>query len=412
MEKALLQRQRKGNLRKLSALEDAEEVVPNSNEVLDFSSNDYLGLAHDRNQEEMVARRYESIKETLPVTLGSTGSRLLSGDSPYFHRVENLLARVHDQEAALLFNSGYDANLSIVSSLLCDCIVYDEYIHNSLHMGLRLWETRTSGESRRASYSFRHNDTDSLRECLRACESQSVVVLVESVYSMDGDISPLKEMLDIAAEFKARLVVDEAHGLGVYGNGAGVLQRDGLESHPALLCSVHTFGKAAGCHGAVICGSETLKKYLVNFAYPLIYSTSVPLHSLVAIECAYDTMVGSRGQVKRRRLFSLVEKFREEINMLLNELGNGSDVRLLNSTSPIQALVIPGNDRCVRFSEKLYLISGKTIRLFPIKTPTVPKGQERVRIIIHTHNDYKQIETLISFIRMALHETEGLRSRL
>jgi 8-amino-7-oxononanoate synthase len=407
---------------------------------VDFSSNDYLGLARCPEQAELCRKRISSFmgsgfserllgSSDAPV-LGATGSRLLSGDSRYFHWLERYLARVHGRESALLCNSGYDANLSVVSSLLCDAIVYDEYVHNSLHMGMRLWQSDSSLSSsrkNRRTTAFLHNSVRDLEEQLQRFmggpveidstpeREMSVVVLIESVYSMDGDVAPVQSILDVCAKYGALLVVDEAHGLGVFGSnrpgtkfyGTGVLA--GVERHPALLCSVHTFGKAAGCHGAVICGSGTLKSFLINYGYPVIYSTALPLHSLVAIQCAYETMTSQKGEALRINLFHLIRQFRvllqEKIGCVdpisssssTSELTNRR-IYLLPSTTPIQALVIAGNHRCTEFCRRLLLRSKERILLYPIKSPTVPSGQERVRIVIHAHNKSSEVENLVSLI--------------
>lgn len=397
---ALDRRRQKGTLRKLHM--DQSEI--------DFSSNDYLGLAHSSRQQKLVEVTYQKMSQ-LPehgrACLGATGSRLLSGDSSTFHQLEEYLANLHNREAALLCNSGYDANLNVVSSLACDCIIYDEYIHNSLHMGLRLWQAQQESKVNKQAYSFRHNDLKDLEEKLDQLRSHKTIVIVESVYSMDGDVSPLREMLDIVATYGSKLVVDEAHGLGVYGaRGGGVLQRDALETHPALLCSIHTFGKAAGCHGAVICGSSMLKDYLVNYAYPFIYSTALPLHSLVTIRCAYETMTNETGRLLRTKVFRWVHLFRTRIE---ESLSMQSSIFLLPSTSPIQALMIRGNEHCTKTCDRIYEKSNRRIRLFPIKSPTVPEHHERVRIILHAHNTEEEVLLLVKLIVESLAEMQLLQ---
>lgn len=451
MKQALEQRRIKGNLRRLpDENQDSSRWEPylqhystvsegdNDVRVLDFSSNDYLGLAHDQEQHDLCKRVMSGLSTT---QLGATGSRLLSGDSGLFHQLEQYLAVVHRRPAALLCNSGYDANLSLVSSLKCTHIVYDEYIHNSLHMGIRLWQTSSqlANKPSTRTCSFSHNSSSDLRQQLERLSAQrvnQVVVLVESVYSMDGDVAPLREMLNVCGEFGAKLIVDEAHGLGIYGQnrsgamdgsvtgtfigGTGVIARDDLEDHPALFCSVHTFGKAAGCHGAVICGSETLKQYLVNYAYPFIYSTALPVHSLVTIKCAYETMTGPKGEALRQHLFHLVNVFRHSLQDHLykikakHQAALGRTVYLLPSTSPIQALMIPGNEVCTKFCNVLFQKARRRerpryhIRLFPIKSPTVPAGQERIRIVLHANNTVEEVETLVLLIMETLDEMDRI----
>ncbi|GKY94989.1 hypothetical protein MPSEU_000463500 [Mayamaea pseudoterrestris] len=392
---------------------DGAEAATNQ---IDFSSNDYLGLARESEQTAMVA---SALTQADAMPLGATGSRLLSGDSLAHQQLEDYLAMVHCQPAALLCNSGYDANLSVVSSLTCDCIIYDEYIHNSLHMGLRLWKAKTSSQGKhdnnnKTCASFLHNDLNDLQKQLQSYSNHTVVVVVESVYSMDGDIAPLRQMLNLCQQFHAMLVVDEAHGLGFCGGppastiknnytGTGVLARENVQNHPNLHCSIHTFGKAAGCHGAVVCGSKLLKQYLVNYAYPFIYSTALPPHSLVVIKCAYETMTGPRGDALRDKLNQLITLFRKNLTAHLRAIYCPS-IKLLASNTPIQALMVPGNEQCTQFCQQLYAASTKRIVLYPIKTPTVPAGQERVRIIIHAHNTVEQVLMLVDLIKTTLND--------
>ena len=211
----------------------------------------------------------------------------------------------------------------------------------------------------------------------------------------------------MALSYNSCVVVDEAHGLGILGdNGLGLLEENGLENHPALLCSIHTFGKAAGCHGAVICGSSCMKEFLLNYGRPIVYSTSLPLHSLVSIDCSYESMSGAIGRQLRRDLKDRTQLFRklffEKILHPNDESGFSLPIRLISSFSPINALVIPGNTTCVEFCEILGKKSNGSICLYPIRSPTVPKGQERVRIIIHSHNTEEHVKNLIQLIRSTL----------
>lgn len=428
MKAALEGRRQKGTLRKLHASAAETDTRQGDDlatqlDLIDFSSNDYLGLAHDPDQHDAVESVYEKLVSAdathFVPRLGATGSRLLSGDSRTFHALEHHIALQHNRGAAFICNSGYDANLAVVSSLPADIIVYDEYAHNSLHMGMRLWHAQDPEHKRMIS--FRHNSTEDLQRKLEALTNKSshkadVIVLIESVYSMDGDVAPVRAMLDVAHQFGAQVIVDEAHGLGIYGRsnndsgrritagvpgGTGVLAAEQVEQHPALACSIHTFGKAAGCHGAVVCGSTVFRDYLVNYGYPLIYSTALPLHSLATIRCSYDTMTGDKGDRLRESVFQLVDMFRKTLEPFLSTCHR---VHLLPSTSPIQALMIPDNNACTEFCNILFVKSNKRIQLFPIKSPTVSKGQERVRIILHAHNTTEQVTTLVLLIQSTLRD--------
>jgi 8-amino-7-oxononanoate synthase len=393
IQSALERRRQNGSLRKLIPYYRDHDGTS----IVDFSSNDYLGLAQSQRQQEMVERAYQ----TLPMPmLGSTGSRLLTGDSLYAQELEHRLARYHNRPAALLCNSGYDANLAVLSSLsLGSTVIMDKLCHNSIQMGVRLSRGCTVR-------TFRHN-------CLRDLERTLVegnvrhlkkpaLVVIESVYSMDGDFAPLREILDLALTHKACVIVDEAHGLGVFGkHGMGLLEEYGLENHTSLLCSIFTFGKAAGCHGAVVCGSHGVREYLYNFGRPIVYSTSLPLHSLVCVSCSYETMRGDHGKSLREQVMDLVDLFRSLAQEhVVNKCGGA--LTLAPSTSPIQALIIPNNNRCVDFCNTLWMTSGNAIRLYPIRSPTVPKGQERVRIVLHAHNTSEQVRNLIRVMKRAL----------
>jgi 8-amino-7-oxononanoate synthase len=461
MEYQLEQRKLKGSLRRLTAAATVDKPFPPRNNApsIDFRSNDYLGLAHDIEQYQFVERtmkdqtsqllssncHHDGSKDySLVPLLGATGSRLLSGDSPYVHRLEQRLAAIHNGAEALVCNTGYTANVSLVSTLPCDCILYDEYAHNSLHMGMRLWQTssefRSSGQSEqrqnRQLVPFLHNNVADLRAKLKQYSGSRgddnnqnrIVILMESVYSMDGDVAPVRAMLDVAWEFDARVVVDEAHGLGGVivhvveatdattgtsttnsGKDAiSVLAATQCEQHPALACAVYTFGKAAGCHGAVIVspkkqGRFGLKDYWINFGYPVIYSTALSWHSLVAIDCAYTTMLSAKGRDLREQLRRRIEQFQTDLSHSLAALPRSSaleasGIHYRAAPSPIQALIVPGNEMCSVFCTRLYEISHRRILLYPIKSPTVPVGEERVRIIVHAHNSSRDVQFLVQCI--------------
>lgn len=432
-------RRREGSLRSLMPLprrpsgaidqsQQPRSTPPSA--VVDFASNDYLGLARCRDQHALVQAAYDRVcaQRDAPM-LGATGSRLLSGDSLLARSIEARLATVHNRPAALLFNSGYDANLSILSSLPYrddDAIVMDELVHNSLVMGVRMGRLNKD-----RVFLFRHNDVADLKRVLdEVASSSQTMIVVESVYSMDGDVAPLKEILDLAHDVGASVMVDEAHGLGVYGHtnaqdlelaahdcahsdavvsnerkgGTGALAALNLESHPALLCSIHTFGKAAGCHGAVVAGSDTLIPYLVNYARPFVYSTSLPPHSLITIHQAYESMMGQVGEERRKKVFQMVRLFRREMSNGIAALKDDfplAEFELLPSPSPIQAVVVPGNERCIRVCQ---FLRNTSFDVYPIRSPTVAKGKERIRIIVHAHNSEDEIRALVGMLVKSLRQ--------
>jgi 8-amino-7-oxononanoate synthase len=277
---------------------------------------------------------------------------------------------------------------------------------------MRLWQSRRPSppthdhhqQQQRQAIPFAHNSVSDLEHKLlqivnhqatSSGETRRVVIIVESVYSMDGDCGPLPEILALAKSFHARVVVDEAHGLGAVGP-TGLLASLGLQQHPSLLATIYTFGKGAGCHGAVITGSHTLKSYLINFGFPFIYSTALPLHSLCTIQAAYETMTSAKGDTLRFQLKQLIEMFQSQVQSKLARIH--TDISLIPSTTAIQALVVPGNKRCSDFCYSIWQRSTHRIRLFPIKSPTVPSGKERVRIVLHAHNTMEQVQELLDLL--------------
>ena len=194
---------------------------------------------------------------------------------------------------------------------------------------------------------------------------------------MDGDSAPLKQIEEICFNHKANLVVDEAHATGVFGlNGEGLCAEIGVETY----ARVHTFGKALGCHGAAVCGSQILKDYLINFARPFIYTTALPPHSLEVIKQAYSEMVACE---EKRHLKKNIEFFKSQFQSL----------KLIESNSPIQCIVLGDNSKCKNVANSLQT-SGLDIR--PILSPTVEKGKERIRICLHSFNSRDEITHLCS----------------
>ncbi|MET0244505.1 MAG: aminotransferase class I/II-fold pyridoxal phosphate-dependent enzyme, partial [Flavitalea sp.] len=207
----------------------------------------------------------------------------------------------------------------------------------------------------------------------------NIFVVTESVFSMDGDIAPLNAIADLCDHYKAHLIVDEAHATGVSGPaGAGVIQELGIQER--CFARVHTFGKAVGCHGAVVLGSQTLKDYLINFSRALIYTTALPQSAIRAIAASYQLFPAMENE--RKHLAELISLFQQ------------AEIRYekLKSLTPIQAVIIPGNENVKVVSEALSK-AGLDVR--PILYPTVPKGSERLRIIIHSFNTIEELRTLV-----------------
>lgn len=358
-------------------LEHNFRSLKGGNYLIDFTSNDYLGLARDQDLRELFWAEIKQIDDT---AFGSTGSRLLSGNSKYAEDLETYLAAYHQSPTALLFNSGYTANYGLLSSLPYrgDTIVYDELVHASIHDGIR--------GSKAEGLSFRHNDLNDLEQKLTVATGLKYVV-IESLYSMEGDLAPLKEVAALCEKMGAGLIVDEAHATGLMGKqGEGRVLAEGI-AHKCL-ARIHTFGKAIGGQGAVVLGSELLKDFLINYCRPFIYSTALPFYALAYLRVAFPYLSTEAVRVKREKLFQLVALLRENLK--------DGNYRLLNSDSPIQSVVVPGNDAIQQFTEKLRT-RGFDVR--PIKYPTVPDGTERVRICVHSYNTEKEVLNLAQAIQ-------------
>jgi len=283
--------------------------------LLDFTSNDYLGLARE---------------ETLlsVASSGSTGSRLLTGHSRLYDQLEGEIAAFHRAQSCLIYTSGYMANLGLLSALGTEEVtfLYDLEIHASMIDGMSLSSAK--------KVPFRHNDLNSLEQRLKRSTGQ-IFVLIESLYSISGDLAPLEEIVRLCAYYGAALIVDEAHATGLFGlKGEGLVVALNLEKE--VFARVHTFSKALGSHGACIVGSALLKNYLINFSRQQIYTTALPPSTLLQIQNRYKRLQGA----PRHALF-------ENIAYLQSCLA------LEQRKSPIQPIYIAGAERVRLFSKQL-----------------------------------------------------------
>lgn len=333
---------------------------------IDFCSNDYLGVVVNRMLESRMGAG-----PSKAYSHGSTGSRLLAGNYRLIEETEQSIARFHDTEAALIFNSGYDANIGLLSCIAQkhDTILYDFLCHASIRDGVRL--------SLAQSWSFRHNDLHDLEKKLQQATG-NIFVVTESVFSMDGDTAALVPISDLCVAYHARLIVDEAHATGVIGTaGEGLVQQLRLQSK--CFARIHTFGKALGCHGAAVVGSELLRNYLINFCRPFIYTTALPESATVAIKHAYDIIPLLNAE--RTRLQSLVRQF---------QTAPLRYSRLISETA-IQGIIVPGNSAVKELAQRL---QQNHLDVRPILYPTVPKGSERLRIVLHAFNTTDDVRLL------------------
>ncbi len=368
----LEQRIENNSLRKLA--------LPNNR--IDFASNDYIGFAKS---EAIFHETHSYLIENKIIQNGATGSRLLSGNHKTYQEAENHIAKFHQVESALIFNSGYDANVGFFSTVpqKGDLILYDELSHASIRDGIQL--------SNAKSYKFKHNDFEDLERLLLKLSTDNqqpttIFIVTESVFSMDGDCPNLEELVKISEKYHCHLVVDEAHALGVFGqNGQGVIQM--LHLQDFVFARIVTFGKGLGCHGAAILGNQKLSDYLVNFARSFIYTTGLSPHSVATILVAYQHL--ETEKIALENLRENIIHFNQEKNLL------GLKPIFVRSKSAIQCAIIPGNENVKTIANQL---QEKGFDVKAILSPTVPEGQERLRFCLHSFNSKEEISEVLKLL--------------
>ncbi|GAA92663.1 aminotransferase class I and II [Aspergillus luchuensis IFO 4308] len=359
--------------------------------MVDFSSTDILGLSTSGS----VRKGYlDELAKHPDFKLSSHGSRLTDGNSKYLEDVERELAAFHGAEAGLIVNTGSLGNAAIFSVIPRpgDAIVYDELIHASVHDGMK----DSLALYRKA---FRHNDSESLYDALVAVQesqpqirngTRSVLVAVESVYSMDGDICPLQELIETAKEVfpegNVQFVIDEAHSTGVIGpNGAGLVSALGLESEVAI--RLHTFGKALAATGAVILCNETVRTMLINYARSIMFSVAPSFPMLASIRATYQLLRSGETQGAQNRVHEIVKFFLE--TMTSDPIWN---------VQPVLTQIIQLRTRTKHNFYLAFHLQRAGFSVFPISYPVVPKGTERVRIIFHASNTDAEVKALVAAI--------------
>ncbi|KAE8207404.1 hypothetical protein CF327_g7352 [Tilletia walkeri] len=441
----------------VSAPEDSEPAggTPTGAEPLaDFSSNDYLSLASTVEMREAFVKKILNARSN---PLGSTGSRLLDGNSIEHEQLEHRLANFFQAPSALFFGSGFEANVSIFSALPQpgDLILYDELIHASAHDGMR--QSRAGHR-----VGFRHNDMDDLERVLRSFvevgdntsastsssmsaedeelqgqratfahalrrRQRNVFIAVESVYSMDGDLCPLPSLIALAERWVPReclhIVVDEAHSTGTYGpQGRGLCVGLGLPSSDSVRVRLATFGKACGASGGVVLCDPLTREYLINYARPFIFSTAPPQAVLMAAHCSIDML--EREDVGGRRRTEMVERTRlllEELRGVVEYAARTGGTAEAEDRRPLLALVPalredhapqPNDDPTIRLPPSPIVplltpyprplsahLQARGFLVRPITYPTVPMGQDRVRICVHAGNSEAEVRGLGKAVR-------------
>jgi 8-amino-7-oxononanoate synthase len=346
---------------------------------INLCSNDYLGLAADPRLKRAVI---EAV--TRAESVGSTGSRLLSGNSREWEELESDFAQFAGTEAALYFGSGYAANVGLLGSVLKhgDVVFSDALNHASLIDGIRL--------SNAFKVKYPHGDMDFLENALRkhAGGSGARVIVTESVFSMGGDVAPIERLLRLAKDYGAGLVIDEAHATGVWGPQGKGIAAD-LECQREVLAIIHTCGKALASAGAFVCGSRALRNYLINHARTFIFSTAMPPYLAGQIRAALDLAIVAEAE--RAHLRRIASSLREAIAVA--GLDSGA------STTQIVPIYLGSNETALQVASGLHE-QGFAVRA--IRPPTVPVGTSRLRLSLTARITLDEIERLARAISAAI----------
>jgi 8-amino-7-oxononanoate synthase len=366
---------REGLMRRRFAREGAQgpRIIVEGREYLAFCSNDYLGLAnHPRIVEA-------AVEAALRFGVGEGASHLLSGHSEAHARLESALAEFVQMPRALLFSSGYQANIGAVTALAGDVIFSDALNHASLIDGIRL--SRAQAQVVR----YPHADVDFLSSALAASNAKSKLIVTDGVFSMDGDVAPIAPLLDLCERYDALLVLDDAHGFGVLGpEGRGSPAHFGLRS-PRLVY-VGTLGKAAGVSGAFVAGVPEVVETVLQRARTYIYTTASPALLAAAVEASLELI--RKEEWRRERLRKLVDSLKQS----LPETG------LKASDTPIQPLILGTNARALEASAAL---RERGILVPAIRPPTVPEGTARLRISLSAAHSEQDVSRLATALREA-----------
>jgi 8-amino-7-oxononanoate synthase len=375
-------------LAELSDLESHAELRHlEASQGIDFSSNDYLGLATDPRMKQAVLKGL-----TASSRIASTGSRSLSGHSEVWTHLEHDFARWVGTESALYFTSGYAANIGLLSSLLQpeDVVFSDSANHASLIDGIRLAKCRR--------VIFPHLDLNLLEDELRRTVSNAGarVIVVESIFSMEGDRAPLADLSALAERYTAELIVDEAHAIGVRGpRGSGCVAEAGLSNR--VFATVHTCGKALAAAGAFVCGSDNLRRFFINRARTFIFNTGLPPYFASQVAAGMSLAAGAESE--RTRLLELSVFLRNELQ------SNGFDAA--GNNSQIVPVILGSNDAAVTFAESL---RARGFGIRAIRPPTVPAGTARLRLSLTAKHSKEILAELVAAMIQARSENRTART--
>ncbi len=372
--RALQLRKEKEQFRSLTSVEPVfgtSRVICKGKELINFCSNDYLGLS---SHPKVIERSREYLEQ---YGTGSGASRLVSGTLSIHNELEEKLAEMFQNEAVLLFNSGFQANVSVIPALADrnSLILMDKNCHNSLIQGATL--------SRAMVRRFQHNDVNHLEKHLQKSESESfnrILIVSETVFSMDGDRNNLKRLISLSEQFGAMLYSDDAHALGVLGK-KGL----GLNFQKPIDINLGAFGKGFGGFGAFVGCSKEMKEYLINFSSGFIYSTALPPAAIGALDAALELIPEMDDE--RKKLHKKVHFFKDELHQLGYNTGT--------SDSQIVPILIGSEQQAIELSKKL---EKNGLWVSAIRPPTVEQGASRLRITITAKHSYSEIDQLLSVL--------------
>lgn len=377
---SLDQRKVDGLLRQRRLLDSpqAEHIVANNQHFLSFCSNDYLGLA---NHPDLIATMQSAAQAS---GVGSGASNLITGHHRYHDNLEKQLARFVQMPAALLFSTGYMANIGVISALMGrnDAVFADKLNHACLNDGAFL--------SRATFHRFPHNDVVALEALLKTSTARHKLIAADAVFSMDGDMAPLPEYLLLCEKYDAYLYVDDAHGFGVLGkHGQGTLNHFKLKSPRIIMMA--TLGKAAGVAGAFVAGEQVVIDYLIQKANSYVYSTPAPPALSATLSASVNLI--EQGDHLRSHLRTLIVYLKDNLNC--------KKWQLMPSDTAVQPLVVGGNHAALALSEYLQSCG---VLVPAIRPPTVPVGTSRLRISLSAAHSIEDIQKLIK----VLHQAETL----